>query len=459
MRNGQTKRRLAPLDRARSCATGGVHITDRVVQIGACLFTMLLTGFVAAEAATTVPNTPAGQTLRLWLDAFNSGDRGRIDSFDHTHAPWLTPDRAMDLRQHTGGYELQSIDKSDRLWIMFRATEKANSKEVIGRLVVKPDNPKVISWLLLQDMSPGGELQATTLDATERDRVIETAAKLLDERYVFPDVGKRISAALRTANKHGTYRAITDGQILAWRLTDDLWVIAHDGHLGVRFSQQGLPPEEPGQRRDSDQADRSRVLVSNCSFEKAEHLVPNIGYLKFDEFADPEICAATAAAAMNFVADSDALIIDLRDNHGGAAPMVQFVASYLFAEPTHLNDSYMRQEDATEEFWTLPYVPGRKFIGKPVFVLTSNRTFSGAEDFCYALKNLKRATLIGEPTGGGAHMVQVHRIDDHFSIVVPFARSISPITKTDWEGTGVEPDVKVPAEEALTEALRRARSE
>jgi C-terminal processing protease CtpA/Prc len=161
---------------------------------------------------------------------------------------------------------------------------------------------------------------------------------------------------------------------------------------------------------------------------------------------------------MNFVADSDALILDLRDNNGGGE-LVALIASYLFAEPTHLMDGYDRSENATTQSWTWAYVPGKKFVGKPVFVLTSRATFSAAEALSYALQTLKRATVVGEPTGGGAHMVKDERIDDHFTLVVPFARSISPITHTNWEGTGVEPDVKVPAADALTEALKRARHE
>jgi retinol-binding protein 3 len=185
-------------------------------------------------------------------------------------------------------------------------------------------------------------------------------------------------------------------------------------------------------------------------------LPPNIGYVKLNMFADPDICALTASAAMTFLADSDALILDLRDNNGGKGSMVEFIASYLFAAHTHLNDIYRRPQNATQEAWTLPYVPGKKFIGKPVFVLTSKRTFSAAEDLCYALKNLQRATLIGETTGGGAHPVEFKRIDDHFAMVVPTGRSISPITKSDWEGTGVEPDVKVAAAQALDVAQKLA---
>jgi C-terminal processing protease CtpA/Prc len=132
------------------------------------------------------------------------------------------------------------------------------------------------------------------------------------------------------------------------------------------------------------------------------------------------------------------------------------ISSYLFDESTHLNDLYDRKENTTSQFWTLPYVPGPRLAGKPVFVLTSKHTFSGAEEFTYNLKNLKRATIIGETTGGGAHPVSGHRIDDHFMIGVPFARAVNPISKTNWEGTGVEPDVKVPADQALDEARKMA---
>jgi hypothetical protein len=411
---------------------------------------------LADPAAPAIPNTPAGRALASWLEVFNSGDSARMDSFDQTHVPWLSHDKAMGLFARTGGFEFETVEKSDGLWIMFRAREKATSKEVLGRLVVMSGDPADINWLSFEAVSPGAKVQEITLDAAERDHVLESAAKLLDERYVFPDVGKKLSAALRKAEKRATYQAITDGQILAWRLSDDLWAIAHDGHLGVHFTKEVLPNDEPGQGPDTDPAARHRLLASNCGFEKAEHLAPNIGYLKFNVFADPQICAPTASAAMNFVADSDALILDLRDNKGGG-PMGQFIASYLFAEPTHLMDNYNRPDNATEEDWTLPYVPGRKFIGKPVFILTSKRTFSAAEAFCYALKTLKRATLVGETTGGGAHPIEPHRIDDHFSIIVPTGRSISPITKTNWERVGVEPDIKVAAAGALDEALKRAR--
>jgi C-terminal processing protease CtpA/Prc len=179
--------------------------------------------------------------------------------------------------------------------------------------------------------------------------------------------------------------------------------------------------------------------------------------LKLNAFAEPDLCASTAIAAMNFLADSDALIIDLRDNHGGAPRMAALLSSYLFDEPTHLDDIYDRTNNTTEQSWTFPYLPGKKLSGKPVYVLTASRTYSVGEEFCFDLKNLQRATLVGETTGGGAHPMSPHRIDNHFFIRVPFGRIMNPMTQLDWEGAGVEPNVKVPAADALDEALKRAR--
>ncbi len=287
--------------------------------------------------------------------------------------------------------------------------------------------------------------------------IIAAVGRLLDESYVFQDVAKKMGNALRTREKRGKYNAIVDGEVFAVQLSDDLRDVSHDPHLALRYSPVILPLQPPAKHAEPDPIQRRQMMDINCGFEKAEHLPPNVGYVKFNMFADPAICAGTAIAALNFVADSNALILDLRDNNGGDGDMVGLIASYLFAAPTHLMDSYDRSANATTQGWTWAYVPGKRFVDKPVFVLTSRATFSAAEALSYALQTLKRATLIGEVTAGGAHMVKEQRVDEHFTLAVPFARSVSPITGKDWEGTGVEPNIKVPAADALTEALRRAR--
>src|SRR5205085_1212921 len=150
---------------------------------------------------------------------------------------------------------------------------------------------------------------------------------------------------------------------------------------GVRYSPKVLPAGHPGSDPEGQAQFRKEMERLNCGFEKAERLAGNIGYLKFNMFADPQMCRNTATAAMNFLSNVDAIIFDLRGNGGGEPAMIALISSYLFADKTHLNDLWERKTNKTEEYWTEPDVPGKKLDKQPVFVLTSSRTFSGAEEF------------------------------------------------------------------------------
>jgi hypothetical protein len=429
----------------------------------ATLFVALLClTFSLAAQTPTIPDTPAGRTLQAWLDAFNSGDRGRLEAYLKKYDPEKSVDSELNFRNQTGGFDLVRIDKSDRLRIEFQVKEKAGPTNAVGKIEVKDADPAAIVRFSLRAI-PAGMTAADMskkIDAATRARVIDGAVAKLNEFYVFPETAKKMAEAVQARLKSGGYDAITDAEDFASKLTEDLRAVSNDKHLGVNFSPQVIPNREPGPNPPPDPATleqrRAQALRrNNCAFEKVEWLPSNIGYLKFNGFAGPELCGPTVTTAMSFLANVDALIIDLRSNGGGDPAMVAYVCSYLFAERTHLNDLYNRKEDKTTEYWTKD-VPGPRLAKQPVFVLTSKRTFSGAEEFAYNLKNLKRATIIGETTGGGAHPVSGHRIDDHFGIGVPFARAINPISKTNWEGTGVEPDVKVPASEALEVAKKMA---
>jgi C-terminal processing protease CtpA/Prc len=291
-----------------------------------------------------------------------------------------------------------------------------------------------------------------TVDAAARKQVIETLAKNLEDRYVFPDIAKQMSTAMRERIQRGEYDQVTSASAFAKLLTEHLRAISHDKHLGVRYSAETINGEDPQGEPTQAERDRARRFYShvNYGFEKVERLPGNIGYLDLRGFTDPELGAETVAAAMNFVANTNALIIDLRQNGGGSPEMVALICSYLFGkDPVHLNDLYWREGNRTQEFWTKASVPGKRYEGKDVYVLTSSRTFSGAEEFAYNVKNLKRASLIGETTGGGANPGGFQRITEHFGAFIPTGRAISPITKTNWEGTGVKPDVEVPKELAL----------
>ena len=412
----------------------------------------LVLSCVLAYGQITIPDTPAGKVLRAWLDAFNSGDRTKMEAYIQTHDPQQSIERMMGFQGQTGGFELLAIESSEPLLIKFRVKEKASPTIGIGSLQLKSENSGVVESFGLRAIPPGSVVENIKLDAAERQRVIDGVANNLIEFYVYPDLAQKMADAVRASQKSGDYDAIADPDAFANRLTKDLQGVSHDKHLGVNYSPVRLPPE--GDKPNPEQETQFRKMLerTNCSFQKVEILPRNIGYLKFSAFADPTFCGPTVVAAMNFLAHVDAIIFDLRENGGGDPRMVEMISSYLFDKPTHLNDLYNRKDDFTTQYWTLPYVPGATLADKPAFVLTSKSTFSGAEEFAYNLKNLKRATIVGETTGGGAHPVAGHRIDDHFTIGVPFARAVNPISKKNWEGTGVEPDVSVKAEDALEKA-------
>jgi hypothetical protein len=306
-----------------------------------------------------------------------------------------------------------------------------------------------------------GDQPDSTVDSKTVAALVKEIVASLDKAYVFPETAKKMAEDLQARLEKNDYEKVTSAKELAKLLTDQLQAISKDKHLRVMYSHDSLPmmlkrdgkEPEPSERKEMREKMRSRSAGMNYGFLKVERLEGNIGYLELSNFHPAELGGETAAAAMNFLANTDALIIDLRQNGGGAPSMVALLCSYLFGpDPVHLNDLYFRPDDSTHQWWTLPYVPGKRYEGKPVYLLTSSRTFSAAEEFTYNLKSLKRATIVGETTGGGAHPGGMQRLDDHFGMFVPSGRAINPITKTNWEGTGVAPDVSVPAAQALKTA-------
>ncbi|HEX8173541.1 MAG TPA: S41 family peptidase [Pyrinomonadaceae bacterium] len=290
------------------------------------------------------------------------------------------------------------------------------------------------------------------LDAAMRAELIGNTLKRVNELYVFPEVAKEVEKAIRARVEKKEYDEITSGPAFAQKLTADLQAVTRDKHLRVQFSEKPLPERGDPRRRDPEQMSREGAR-NNFGFFKVEVLPGNIGYLDLRQFYRAEMANEKAAAAMNFLADTDALIIDIRRNGGGSANMVALLVSYLLGpEPVLINTAYFRPENRTFETWTLKDVPGRRYTGKTVYVLTSNYSFSAAEEFAYDLQTQKRATIVGETTGGGANPNTFVRLSDHFMLSVPIGRAINPITKTNWEGVGVKPDVEVSQEQALKTA-------
>lgn len=288
------------------------------------------------------------------------------------------------------------------------------------------------------------------LGAAERAAVVNALADALRASYVLAEHAAGMEATLRSNLAAGRYDDCDHPAHLAEALTRDIRGVYDDKHLRVL----GAAPERVHRAAGSERALREAARWENYGFEKLERLAGNVGYLDFREFMRKDLAGDTAAAAMSFLADCNALIVDLRRNGGGDPAMVAFLCSYLFGdEAVHLNDLYIRPEGRTEEYWTDPRVPGRKFgPDKPVFVLTSAFTFSGAEEFAYNLQARRRALLVGEVTGGGAHPTMPVALGHGLTAMVPFARAVNPVTGGNWEGTGVQPDVAVAADQALMRA-------
>lgn len=293
------------------------------------------------------------------------------------------------------------------------------------------------------------------MTAATRQQLIENLISEVNNSYVFPEMAKKVDAALREQHKRGVYDKLTSARQLSDALTRDLQATTGDRHLRVTYSEKAIPDRKAHSAPSPDEvANRLAMMrAGNFGVKKVERLPFNIGYLDLEGFAPAKDAADTLAAAMTLLAHTDALIIDLRNNGGGDAGAVTLLASYLLDKRTRLNDFYYREGNRIEQRWSSEVVPGLRFgQKKDLYVLTSTETFSAAEDFTYALKNLKRAIVVGEKTGGGANPGDDKRLLLNFSVFMPLGRSVSPVTQANWEGVGVMPDVVVCAEEAFRTA-------
>lgn len=296
------------------------------------------------------------------------------------------------------------------------------------------------------------------LTAEERDAALKLLLDKLDAHYVFPDKAKLVRKSIEARRKRGEYDKLTTGHAFTKALSTHVNEILKDAHFRVFFSAERIPEEE--RQLEATPAERERHAkmgrTVNGGFERVERLPGNIGYLEVRSFGFTQRGVEAAAAAMNFLAETDALIIDIRRNGGGDPELVAALCSYFFEGAVHVNDIYDRPKNETRQYWTSPSVPGKRYLGKEVYVLTSKRTGSGAEEFAYDLQTQKRAVIIGETTWGGANPGEELRLGDHLSAFIPTGRAENPITKTNWEGTGVKPDVAVEADDALRVAQIRA---
>jgi hypothetical protein len=414
------------------------------------------------------PENAAGRRLEDLVAAINATDTSVAESFVSTA---LTAELAAVLPRAQLVQFLRS-ERGDGPPVSLCRVESSAADEVAailggsdakgaleyGRFILSVDGSGKVASL---GVEPAAKEDLTRpiekLDDDAVKQVVEGVADGL-AGYVFADKAAGMAARIRKAREAGEYAGITDGRKLARRLTDDLHAVTHDKHLAVVYSGSVLEPPGPEHEPTPEEIEQFRkdaATLDNFGMPVAEIREGNVGYLLLLGFLPPEVAAEAVAETMSKVADADVLVIDLRQNGGGSPDGVALMTSYLFGNKrVHLNDIYDRSKNSTESFYTSPDVPGRKFgPKKPIYVLTSARTFSAGEEFAYNLKSRRRATIVGEVTGGGAHPTDFVRVSDHWAIALPTARAINPVTKTNWEGTGVKPDVEVPAEQALEKAL------
>ena len=295
-------------------------------------------------------------------------------------------------------------------------------------------------------------LPDSSVDRARRQRIVDTLINRLERLYVFPGKVPALAAVLRERVARGQYDHITSAPAFADTLTNHLRDVLEDRHLALRF----MVPRRRAPAQTTTSVQRREPTGGVTSVEV---LPSNIGYLALDGFNSIDEVDAPYANAMNKLAATDALIIDIRQNSGGWPHSVALLASYLVGKDSvHINSLRFREGDSTMHFWTNPVVSGRKFgPDKPVYVLTSARTFSAAEEFAYGMKALRRATIIGEQTQGGANPGRATMLDDDIAAFIPFAEARNPITGGNWEGTGVTPDIRVLASVALDRAIEEAR--
>jgi len=299
------------------------------------------------------------------------------------------------------------------------------------------------------------------LTKNEKIETVNAVGKVIIENYIFPEIADKIAHLIYDKLKKGEYNSIKDPKEFASKLTKDVQSLNGDKHLRVFYEPKNNAPQKMDiseeDRKNSEEKMKEMERRDNYTFKEVNVLDGNIGYINLRGFRDPEFASETALSAISFLKNTDAIIFDLRNNGGGYPQMVQLISSYFFeGDPVHLNSFYTRKENKTKQFWTLPYVPGKRLPNVQLYILTSSSTFSAAEEFAYNLKHLNRAVIVGENTGGGAHPGGSIYATDYYKVWTPTGRAINPITNTNWEGIGVIPHIKTSKKDALLAARLKA---
>jgi hypothetical protein len=301
---------------------------------------------------------------------------------------------------------------------------------------------------------PALAAEVAPLNAADRTAIVQKLVAKINANYINPDVAERVGRAITSKHAEGGYASAASAQALSELLANDLRAFSGDKHFGARvvesFAEFGITADAPTRAEIEER--RDRIARQGYGFQKVERLPGNVGYMELRSFGTPEFTAPAYESAIQLMNGTDALILDLRRNGGGSPVAVAYLMSHFFplGDERHLIDMYNRPGNTTQQYWTVPAVVQR--YDKPVYVLTSARTFSAGEDFAYGMQVQKRGTVIGEVSGGGSNPVGWYSLGNNIAVAIPSSRMINFVTKTNWEGVGVKPDIAVPAAQALQTA-------
>ena len=314
----------------------------------------------------------------------------------------------------------------------------------------------IIAFILPHSLANANQQDQEKITLATQAHVIKLISAKLTQEYVFHEKANKIVLQLNQLQSSGHFNNFISSSEFSSELTKQLQVLSQDKHLQVEFTPEAMPLELSAEMQNVRKAEELAMWrAHNFGFEKIERLPFNIGYLQLTAFGPVKEVAPLLASAMNLLANTDSLIIDLRGNFGGEEQTVSMLASYFFEERTHLLDMFKRKNNVIEQHWSHEYVEGARYdSAKNVYILIDKDTFSAAEDFSYTMKHLSTATLIGEQTGGAANSGDFVQLTPHFSMFLPSGRGVNPMTQTNWEGTGVKPDIHVAADQALNVAQK-----
>ena len=301
-------------------------------------------------------------------------------------------------------------------------------------------------------MGQNESAESQSIELSEVHEMVKNLADSIAVNYIDGKKAPILKEKLLTELKEGKLDSFNEKQALAKHLSEILKTWSNDKHFSIALA---------GQRQMMPRS-YDHFANQNYFFEKLEHLNGNIAYIKFNRFIPPGNAGSLVVSAMLFAANSDAVIIDLRDNMGGAPQTVGILAGFFMKEPTLININDTRATGVKQETWSVETdviinstnqeiltTDLEKLKNSPVYILTSDYTFSAAELFSSALQGHKRATVVGEATGGGGHGIRPFKIAQGFTAFIPFNRHYHPVTKKSWEVVGIQPDIPCTAADAL----------